>query len=212
MGSGISLIDDARLLVLGIAGTHFGKLSYAKAWTSGKTWSQSVLAVSPHPDGNHGDACVISDGSSFYDRQANVWHMLAQCMDKNYEGGWMLCHYTRIGSSPMGPFTPDSGNPVVSNGELWAQICRGPDKACDSATTKGEGTPEIIEKRDDGFLVTFHGWDPNIGTVYRGAVWTRDFHNFTVQGHGLPNDAMISAENCAILGERVHRAWLFVLA
>lgn len=165
----------------------------------GKTWSSPQIAA--HPTSNRAsDACAIVDGSSYYDSKANIWHMLTQCMAASNAGGWGLCHYTRTGPSPMGPFTADAANPVVRSGQLWSRICAGAGKACDPRTTKEEGTPDIIAKRSDYFFVTFHGWDPRHTRAYRGIAKTKDFVSFTVEAADLPGDALLAPENC--------RAWV----
>ena len=72
----------------------------------GQTWSNpAAAAAEPGPEGAP-DACGIVDGSSYYDRETDTWHMLAQCLAARNEGGWSLCHYVHTGASPLGSFTP----------------------------------------------------------------------------------------------------------
>jgi len=164
----------------------------------GRSWSAPTTAVAPGAS-PVGDLCAVLDGSSFYDRDTNTWHMLAQCLDRPGFGGWDLCHYTLKGSSPLGLFTADPRNPVVRGGALWSQICSGTGKSCPPGTID-EGTPDIVAKRDGRFLVTFHGYDPRTKDGFRGVTTTRDFESWQVSGDTLPNDATLGPADC--------RAWL----
>jgi len=161
----------------------------------GKTWTDSVHAVTVDPS-RPVDACAILDGSSYYDAPTNTWHILAQCLAANNAGGWMICHYTRVAASPMGPFQPDPANPVIRNHQLWNAICSGPNKGCKPGVTGDEGTPDIVEKRGGYYYVTFHGWDPKDDRGYRGVAKTADFRHFITDAPDLPNDAMFTAEDC----------------
>jgi len=161
----------------------------------GKTWSDPVHAVTVDSS-RPVDACAILDGSSYYDAPTNTWHILAQCLAAHNAGGWMICHYTRVAASPMGPFQPDPANPVVRNGQLWKAICSGPNKGCNPMATADEGTPDIVEKRGGYYYVTFHGWDPKDDRGVRGVAKTADFRHFITAAPDLPNDAMITAANC----------------
>jgi hypothetical protein len=162
----------------------------------GRTWSNPATVVASPGDSPAGDGCQILDGSSYFDRDTNTWHIIVQCMDTNFVGRWSLCHYSRVGVSPMGPFTADRLNPVVRNRSLWSQICQGEGKACDPGNTNGEGTPDIVEKKNGYYYVTFHGWDPKAVRSYRGVAKTRDFHDWIVDGPELPNDAILAPEDC----------------
>jgi hypothetical protein len=63
------------------------------------------------------EECANVDGSGYYDGETNTWHYIGQCLDRTEV--WNMCHFTREGLSPMGPFTPDPHNPVVCSGQLW---------------------------------------------------------------------------------------------
>jgi hypothetical protein len=160
----------------------------------GKSWSSPVVAVEPRR-GSRGDACAVLDGSTYFDAAVHVWHLLAQCLDLNDQGGWALCHYTRRSDSPLGLFVADSANPVVRGGELWSRIC-GPAKSCPVGVID-EGTPDIVTKRNAMFLVTLHGFDQRSGKGYRTAVATPDFRTWATAGDMLPNDATLSQRDCA---------------
>jgi hypothetical protein len=161
----------------------------------GRTWSNPVTAASPGA-GAAGDGCAILDGSTFYDRSSGIWHLLAQCLDRNEQGGWSLCHYSRRAATPLGPFVADRANPVVRGGQLWTSICAGARKSCPSGIVD-EGTPDIVEKRDGQFIVTLHGYDGKTGKGYRAAAATPDFRKWSVTGDGLPGDAILTAAECS---------------
>jgi len=111
---------------------------------------------------------------------------------------WNLCHFSRSGEDPAGPFTANPQNPVVTGGQLWKQICSGAGKHC-SAGTVDEGTPEIVQKDADGyFWVTFHGYDYQAVSSARGVAKTRDFSRagWVVSGGGVPGDAIFSHLDC----------------
>lgn len=165
-----------------------------KSGDHGTTWSSPVTVADPGVSAK-GDGCAILDGSSIYDARAQTWHMLAQCMALWNAGGWSLCHYTRTGASPMGRFVPDPANPVVRGGGLWSRICSGAGKEC-PPTTYDEGTPDIVEKRQGEFWVTFHGAGPGAKTAFRGVAASRDFVNWRTSGRGLPDDAVFGAKDC----------------
>ena len=118
------------------------------------------------------------DGAGFWDSSTQTWHYLGQCLARDEV--WNMCHFTRAGPDPMGPFTPSPYNPVVKSGQLWGYalrpgscgplcccmhvlccccrpICAGSGKHC-TPGTGSEGTPEIVMKDYEGyFYVTFHG-------------------------------------------------------
>lgn len=127
---------------------------------------------------------------------------------------WGMCHYTKQGASPMGPFVSDPANPVVSSGQLWNPICAN-GKNCYSTQvpspvvqTTGwgqEGTPQIIGKSNGLYYVTFHGAyvSPTLNVsgnqiVYgaRGIAATPDFHTWYVTGNNLPGSAMLTSRDC----------------
>ncbi|MGO4168403.1 hypothetical protein [Novosphingobium sp. YAF33] len=159
----------------------------------GRTWSAPTTLVDPGTSAK-GDHCAVLDGSLYHDVKSSTWHMLAQCLDG--KGAlWALCHYTRRATTPLGRFEADPENPVVVGGELWSRICQGHGKKC-PPTTRDEGTPDIIGKTDDQYIVTMHGYDPSSKTGYRGVVHTPDFHTWHVSGNGLPDDAILGPTDC----------------
>lgn len=158
----------------------------------GLTWSEpSTVAL---PGNSTFDNCAILDGAGFYDNETNTWHYLAQCIGDNRR--WSLCHYSRFGNNPTaGVFTPNSRNPVVQGGQLWSQICSGTGKHC-TMTMYDEGTPEIVDKKNGWFYITFHGWDGPKNRAARGVARTQDFVNYEVSGYTLPGDAIFSSLDC----------------
>ena len=160
----------------------------------GRSWSSPVVAASPGIS-REGDGCAILDGSSFYDQASGTWHLLAQCLDVQNRGGWSLCHYSRRSQSPLGAFAPDPANPVVRGGQLWSRLC-GPGRACPAGIVD-EGTPDIVAKRPDGFLVTIHGYHPASRAGFRAVIATPDFRRWTTSGGSLPGTAILSARDCA---------------
>ena len=158
----------------------------------GKSWSAPAVVASP---GNFTfDNCAALDGAPFFDNDTDCWHYLAQCIGDNKR--WSLCHYSRSGRDPMsGPFTANPRNPVVRGGQLWNRICAGAGKHCTS-TMYDEGTPEIVDKINGWFYVTFHGWDGPNNVAARGMARTRDFVNYDVTGYDLPGDALFSPVDC----------------
>ena len=162
----------------------------------GKTWSNPpAVLVEPGPDMT-GAECAAVDGSTYFDPGTHTWHLLSQCLTVQDAGGWSLCHFTRAGESPLGPFVPDPHNPVVRGGELWSRICNGAGKACNPAKTHDEGTPDITEMRGGYFYVTFHGADYTIRRSYRGVARTRDFDHWETEGDDLPGDAILASPDC----------------
>ena len=159
------------------------------------TWSEPVVVATPSSSPSAPDYCEVVDGGAFFDTESNVWHYLAQCV--NPPTDWSMCHYTRMGHSPLGSFEPDLANPVVVGGQLWSKICGGNGKACPT-TMKDEGTPQIFRRNGDGyFYVTFHG--ANHGSAVsgaRGVARTIDFINWQVAGSDLPDNAMLTAQDC----------------
>lgn len=59
-----------------------------------------------------------------------------------------------------------------------------------------EGTPDIVEKIGEEFLVTFHGYDYAAKSAVRGVAATADFVTWRVAGAGLPGDAIFAAGDC----------------
>jgi hypothetical protein len=114
------------------------------------------------------------------------------------KGGWALSHFYCQGQSPLQEWTPNNRNPVVQNGQLFNAICSGAGKHCQPGMVD-EGTPEIVEKSNDGeFYVTFHGYDYARKQAARGVARTSDFVNWNVIGGagGLSGDVIFSREDC----------------
>lgn len=140
-------------------------------------------------------SCLYADGTAFFDHDTHTWHYLVQQLNVGDVGGWTLAHFTTGGADPFGTWTPDSHNPVVKGGQLFSQICSGSGKHCQVGMVD-EGTPEIVEKVDGKFYVTFHGYDYGRKAAARGVARTTDFFNWEVSGAGLPNDVIFSAADC----------------
>ena len=172
----------------------YARIVVRQSRDQGKSWSKPIVAVEPG-DSPGGDDCNALDGSTYFDQATHTWHILSQCLTRNEASHWSLCHYSRRGALPMGRFVADKANPVVRGGALWSRICAGKDKACPIAT-QDEGTPEIIGKYRGSYIVTFHGWSPQLGHGYRGVAMTKDFRSWTTNGPNLPGDAMFSAKDC----------------
>jgi hypothetical protein len=163
----------------------------SKSLDHGITWTTPIVAMAAKGTGP--DGCMVGDGGMFFDAETNVWHGIYQCLAET--GGWNLCHYSRSGSSPVGTFSADTNNPIVTGGQLWSQICSGPGKSCPS-TMIDEGTAQIIKKENGYFYVTFHGANYENGTGARGVARTLDFKNWETFGADLPGDALLSAKDC----------------
>lgn len=171
------------------------KVVVRRSRDQGRTWSPAQVAVAPRRVGR-GDGCAVLDGSSYFDASAATWHMLAQCLDSGASPRWSLCHYVRVGDSPMGPFVADPTNPVVRGGSLWSKICTGTPNSCPHGTVD-EGTPEIVSKTGRDFLITFHGFAPLSGRGFRGQALTRDFRQWRVTGAGLLGAPILGSADCA---------------
>jgi hypothetical protein len=158
----------------------------------GITWGPDYPVATPILNTDSG--CAVLDGSAFYDQETTTWHYLGQCIGT---GGWNLCHYYLQSSNPLSlnGFIPNPRNPVIRGGQLWSQICSGSGKHCDGGTVD-EGTPDIVEKSDSWFYVTFHGYDYNSKKSARGVARTKDFVIWNVSGYRLPNDAIFSSVDC----------------
>jgi hypothetical protein len=137
----------------------------------GATWSAPVVVLENEPI-TAADGCSANDGDVFFDAETGVWHFLYQCLaNQQTDPGWHLCHATRAGT-PDGPFDKDPQNPISRGGDIWKQINPG-------LGFFDEGTPEIVEKRDGYFYITFHGVEPvSPIKIVRGAARTKDFHSF----------------------------------
>eukprot|EP00035_Acanthoeca_spectabilis_P001937 m.83830 g.83830 ORF g.83830 m.83830 type:complete len:470 (+) comp11244_c0_seq2:30-1439(+) len=157
----------------------------------GATWSQPHPVAAPDLH----TVCIYADGSGFYDHETATWHYLTQQLDANNAGGWTLSHFSLEGASPFGAWQPNPHNPVVKGGQLWSRICAGAGKHCPAGMVD-EGTPEIVEKINGEFVVTFHGYDYKTRAAARGVARTADFVTWNVIGEGLPNDAIFSSLDC----------------
>jgi hypothetical protein len=160
----------------------------------GRSWGPpSPLAT---PDGV--GMCIFADGSAFFDAPAGTWHYLSQSLPAGAAARWALSHFSLVGTSPLGAWTPDPHNPVVTGGQLFNQICAGADKHCELGMVD-EGTPEIVEKVGGDFIVTFHGYDYGRKRSARGVARTPDFATWAVTGGAgaLPGDVIFSAADCA---------------
>jgi len=161
----------------------------------GRSWSSpAAVAAAPGPE-SAPDACGTADGSSYYDRDTDTWHMLTQCRAAHNAGGWMMCHYVRSGPSPMGPFTADA-TLSVRGGQLWSKVCGRSSGICDPRKTIDEGTPDIVYKKSGYFYITFHGYDYSTQRGFRGVAKTADFHHWMTSGPDLPNGPIFASPEC----------------
>ncbi len=160
-----------------------------KSMDQGRNWSPETVVASP--DLAKGE-CALTDGAAYWDAETGTWHYLAQ--DLTPTGVWNMNHYTQHSADPVGPFVPDPDNPVTRSGELWRQICA-VGKICPAGPGE-EGTPDIVEKRDGYFVVSFHGafGRPPIGV--RGVADTTDFHHWALSAPNLPGGAIWSRKDC----------------
>ncbi|MFT4211045.1 MAG: hypothetical protein QM626_04160 [Microbacterium sp.] len=149
----------------------------------GQTWSAATPVV--QPEAGTPWAQMVTDGTFWYDADADRWRALLQTNDGT--NPWTISYFERAGSDPMGAFTTPEGfsNPGVDAKELWNQITTQAGK--DSVDIPGgtglvfdEGTPQIVEKVGDEYYVTFHGASATDGTThgYRGLAKTTDFQNW----------------------------------
>ena len=157
----------------------------------GASWSAPAPLASP--DGVR--VCQFADGGAIFDEAAQRWHYLVQSLAPGGAGGWALAHFTSATADALGAWLADARNPVVTGGQLFSQICAGAGKHC-AVGTVDEGTPDIVEKVGDEFIVTFHGYDYAARAAVRGVAATADFATWRVAGPGLPGDAIFSAMDC----------------
>jgi hypothetical protein len=159
----------------------------------GRSWSDEVSVAEPNFAAGE---CLIADGHAYWDAETGTWHYMTQ--EIGGSGHWNGNHYTRQAASPLGPFVPDPGNPVIRGGDLWRRIC-GPGKACPAGSVD-EGTFDIAYKEGGLFYVTFHGAYAVPGTSiiqgFRSIAKTADFHGWITSDWDLPGDAMWSARDC----------------
>ncbi|TLS53910.1 hypothetical protein FE782_00715 [Paenibacillus antri] len=163
-----------------------------KSTDKGATWSAPVTII-PHVPGTP-YSCAATDGDAYYNVAENKWHYLFQCLDGT---SWKGCALSRSGADPMGPFTiqPAGGNPVVTPGELWDDICDSASDDCSSlaggpGNVFDEGTFNIFQFDGTYYWVAFHGYDGIRG--YRGIAKTSDFQAWIAgdPSQGVPNDAV----------------------
>jgi|GEM_PF-2027366 len=178
-----------------------GRLVVEKSSDQGKTWTNRTIII----DNTAGSPYewMAVDGDAYYDVQTTTWHYLFQCIAHN--GGWNLCHASRVGRDPMGPFTPDPNNPVVKGGDLWKRICDQSTDDCKILSTGSavggvvdEGTPDILKKVNGEYVVSFHGYDGVNG--YRGIASTPDFVNWKIGSQAvspLAEDDIFDKKDCA---------------
>ena len=158
----------------------------------GATWSAPAPLATP----DLVSVCLYADGGVAFDEAAQRWHYLVQSLAPGGKGGWTLSHFASVTADPLGAWVPNARNPVVRGGDLFNRICAGAGKHC-LVGTVDEGTPDIVEKRGDEFIVTFHGYDYAARSAVRGVAATADFVTWRVDGAGLPGDAIFSAADCA---------------
>ena len=161
---------------------------------AGRTWGPAHLFAQP----DEVITCIYADGSAFYDASASTWHYLVHVLDVAAKGGWQLAHFSLAGPEPFGTWVADPHNPVVHSGALFSRICAGTGKHCQIGMID-EGTPQIVEKVDGEFYVTFHGYDYARKRAARGVARTPDFVTWSVAGGTgqLPGDVIFAAEDCA---------------
>ena len=158
----------------------------------GATWSAPAPVATP----DLVSVCQYADGGAFFDDEAQRWHYLSQSYAPGGKVGWTLSHFSSATPDPLGAWVANAHNPVVRGGDLWSRICAGAGKHCLPGTVD-EGTPDIVEKRGDEFIVTFHGYQYGARRAVRGVAATADFVTWRVDGAGLPGDAIFSSEDCA---------------
>jgi hypothetical protein len=177
------------------------QLGVSRSADQGRTWSAWVVAVDNVPNTPY--ECANPDSGPYYDFETNTWHILFQCLARS--GGWNICHATRAGRDPMGPFTVDTNNPVINSGDLWRRIC---DKGTDDCKTLSpggvwdEGTPDILKKVSGEYIVSFHGYDGVKG--YRGIASTSDFVNWKIGNEAaipLAEDALFDKKAADLIEE-----------
>jgi len=172
---------------------NIARIVVRKSTNKGKTWTNKTIIINPSE--NKPYECSALDGDAYFDSSTSTWHYVFQCLSR--EGKWNLCHATRRGEDPLGPFEDNAANPVIRSGNLWEKICNLPEDDCYQITQNSifgkigeEGTPEIVEKKEGYFYVTFHGFDNPHG--YRGIAKTPDFVNWQL----VNNDAIFDKYDC----------------
>jgi hypothetical protein len=158
----------------------------------GATWSTPSPLATP----DLVNVCLYADGGVYFDAAAQRWQYLVQSLAPAGKGGWTLSHFSSATADPLGAWVANARNPVVRGGDLFNRICAGTGKHCLLGTVD-EGTPDIVEKIGDEFIVTFHGYDYAARRAVRGVAATADFVSWRVDGIGLPGDAIFSSADCA---------------
>ncbi|TLS53911.1 hypothetical protein FE782_00720 [Paenibacillus antri] len=177
-----------------------------KSTDKGVTWSDPVVILPHTPDTPY--SCAATDGDVWYNEAENKWHYLFQCLEGGSGARWQGCLLSREGEDPMGPFTiePPGGNPVVSPGELWNEICDEFEDDCVSLSfgpryVFDEGTFDIFEYDGSHHWVAFHGFDSTHG--FRGIAKTADFQTWIAgdPSQGVPDDAIHDLNDSAVWRE-----------
>lgn len=173
-------------------GYDYARIVVRTSTDKGVSWSNKTVIA--EPQANTATECAIVDGSAHFDASTSTWHYLGQCLGR--DAVWNMCHFSRQAADPRGPFVPSPHNPVVRSGQLWSSICAGSGKHCVPGMGS-EGTPDIVAFTEDaGFLVTFHGWDPQHVQSARGVAATKDFVTWTTTGPEVPGDAIFTSTDC----------------
>jgi hypothetical protein len=132
----------------------FARLVVRTSTDKGRTWSNGTVMASPVEGTPY--ECALVDGGAFFDQAGGRWLYLSQCLDRT--DTWAMCLFIRNSLDPVGPFQPFTTQPTVAGGQLWSQICAGPNKHCLPSMAE-EGTPEIVMRDAEGYYyVTFHGY------------------------------------------------------
>lgn len=167
----------------------------------GATWSAPVSMVTPTAGTPW--SCIATDGSTYYQAAANKWVLLFQCYDGT---SWKGCLVERSGSSPMGAFTANVSNPVISPGQLWNSICTTTADECVSipggtGAVHDEGTFDIFNFDGTYYYVAFHGYDGTNG--YRGIAKTTNFTTWIAgdPAQGVPTDAVFDRNDSQLWRE-----------
>jgi hypothetical protein len=157
-----------------------------KSTDKGKTWADKTTII--EPKANTPYECQAADGDAYFDESTNIWRYVYQCLGRDYR--WHMRYAYKQGQDPMGAFTQSTLNPMSG---IWKRICYSPDDDCYKMSGNIDdegGAPEIVERRNDDFYITFYGYDGVYG--YRGIARTRDFKNWRLVnmewfGNKLPN-------------------------
>jgi len=174
-------------------------LSVSKSTNKGAIWTTPVDILTNTPGSPQ--ECAATDGGVYYQQSTNTWHILYQCLKPG--SGWTGCHATRTGSDPIGPFTPDSANPVIPSGSLWSKICNTTTDKCTIQATGwvgkviDEGTFDIFHYDGTYYWISFHGFDGKYG--FRGIAKTKDFRTYIAgdSSKGVPSDAILNPSDAA---------------